>query len=52
MDNKAKEITIAQLPSGFWAVFVDGVVFYAAAGTKEQAEAIAEAVAKGNMCLM
>ena len=46
------KIEVKQLPSGFWAVFVDGEMFYAAAGTEAQANAIAEAVAEGRMFLL
>jgi len=45
-------IDVKQMPSGFWAVFVDGEMFYAAAGTEVQANAIAEAVAEGRMFLL
>lgn len=35
-------ITIKQLPSGFWAVFVDNTFFSAASASREDAERIAE----------
>ena len=38
-------IEITRLPSGFWAVFVDGLVWYAASPTKEHAEDVARQIA-------
>lgn len=39
-----KMIEIKQLPSGFWAVFYNGSVWYAASPTKEHAEQIASQI--------
>ena len=37
-------IEIKQMPSGFWAVFYNGVVWYAASPTKEHAESVARQI--------
>lgn len=37
---------VKKCPSGFWAVFIDGVLWYAAAATEADAERIAAEVAR------
>lgn len=38
-------IEIKKLPSGFWAVFYNGTMWYAASPTKEHAESVARQIA-------
>ena len=37
---------VKRCPSGFWAVFVDGVLWYAAAATRAEAELVAQEVTR------
>ena len=40
-------ITIRELPSGFWAVFVNGFLFDASLASREKAEEVAQLFQKG-----